>query len=270
MNYFTTKDDFENIIILNIGEYDDIKQISTGWTNFVYRVKKDDQYYIFRFPRNSFFSSVLEKEVKFSNFIQNKTTFAIPDLTLFFDKNRPFSRHIEIKGRNMQQLYPSLTIENKENIAKQISNFIYQLQNIDLSNMDIPLPTTSQFLKELSKVDDQEYDMNKLNPLIKLENKKLTLSHADLNPGNILLDENYNVCGILDFAFVSLTSDINDMARLIGRLPNDYYPIMVNAYNNQFKTNINKNDIDELIKVWNHVEYHYMIYMKNYHPEIKF
>mgnify|MGYP003295185771 CR=1 FL=1 len=68
-----------------------------------------------------------------------------------------------------------------------------------------------------------------------LEKHGLTLSHADLNPGNILLDENHNVCGILDFAFVSYTSDLNDMARLIGRLPSDYYDIMLEEYNKRFK-----------------------------------
>lgn len=269
-SFFTIKDDFEEIIKCDIGDFDSIRQISTGWTNFVFRITKNSSNYIYRFPRNNFFSSVLEKEVIFTNFIQEKISFKIPYLHLLFNNNRPFSRHEEIPGKNMQEIYPSLTKDDKEKIAGQVSNFIYELQNIDISTLNVTLPTTSCFLKELSKVDNQEYDMSKLNPLINLEKEKLILSHADLNPGNILLDEHHNVCGILDFAFVSLTSELNDVARLIGRLPQDFYPIMLKQYNNRFKTKIDNSKIDDLIGVWNHVEYHYMIYMKNYHPEINF
>lgn len=268
--FFTVKDDFEKIITNVIGEIDNISLISTGWTNFVYKVQKESKRYVFRFPRNMFFSNVLAKEVAFNKFIKDKISFNIPNLTLLFDNYRPYTMHEEIKGVSMSEMYPSLSTEDKRKVAKQVSDFIYELQHVDMSSLDYKLETTSSFLLELSKVDDQEYDVSKLNPLIELEKKKLTLSHADLNPGNILLDSDHNVCGILDFAFVSYTSDLNDMARLIGRLPSDYYDIMLEAYNKKFNVNVSKEEVDEIIKVWNHVEYHYMIYMRNHHPEIKF
>ena len=269
-NFFTTKDDFERIIKNTLGTIDTITPISTGWTNFVFKVAKENSNYIFRFPRNNFFANVLSKEVAFNQFIKGKITFPTTDLKLLFDNNRPYSMHKEIPGKSMSELYPNLNHLDKEKIANQIATFIYQLQNIDLSTLNIKLPLTSEFLTELSKVDNQKYDLSKLDPLIKLEQNKLTLSHADLNPGNILLDDNYNVCGILDFAFVSLTTPLNDMARLIGRLPKDFYNIMIDEYNKVFNIATNTNDIDTIIKVWNHVEYHYMIYMKNNHPEIVF
>lgn len=268
--FFTTKDDFESIIKSVLGDIDSISLISTGWTNFVYKVSKGNKRYVFRFPRNTFFSNVLNKEVTFNQFIKGKTSFNTTDLKLLFENGRPYTMHEEIPGNNMTEMYPSLSSEDKRRIAKQVSDFIYELQHVDISDLDYKLETTSEFLVGLSKVDDQEYDVTKLNPLADLEKRELTLSHADLNPGNILLDENHNVCGILDFAFVSLTSDLNDMARLIGRLPSDYYDIMLEEYNKRFNLNITKKQVDDIIGVWNHVEYHYMIYMRNHHPEIKF
>ena len=268
--YFTVNDNFEGIIKKHLTNIESISLVETGWTNFVYKVRSNNVSYVFRFPRNTFFSNVLNKEVTFSKFIKGKLSYNTTDLNLLYDNERPFTMHVEIPGNNMTEMYPSLTIEDKRRIANQVSNFIYELQNIDTSTLDIDLNTTSDFLIGLSKVDDQEYDLTKLNPLKELEKKKLTLSHADLNPGNILLDENKNVCGILDFAFVSYTSDLNDMARLIGRLPSDYYSIMLEEYNKRFNINVTKEEVDEIISVWNHVEHHYMIYMRNHHPEIKF
>lgn len=269
-NFFTTKDDFSKIIKSVLKNVTSIEQISTGWTNFVYRVKSNNSHYIFRFPRNNFFSNALIKEAIFSQYIQGKLTYKTTNLTIHYDKDRPFSIHEEIKGKTMTDLYDKLTHEHKKNIAREVSKFIYEIQHLPISYLNLDLETTSSFLTRLSKVDDQKYDLTKLNPLINLEKDQLVLSHADLNPGNILLDENYKVCGILDFAFVSLTHPLNDVARLIGRLPKDFYDIMIKEYNDIHNITIDTKDIDNIIKVWNHVEYHYMIYMKNHHPEIKF
>lgn len=268
--FFTTNDDFKKIIESTLGEIASMNQISTGWTNFVYKVRKGDKKYIFRFPRNTFFSNVLEKEVYFTQYIKGKISYKTADLKLMYDNSRPYTMHEEIYGRSMTEVYKELTDEDKKKIAKQVSNFIYELQHIDMSDFNYPLQTTSQFLKDLSHVDNEYYDFSKLNSLIDQEKENLTLSHADLNPGNILLDDDYNVSGILDFAFVSVTSDINDMARLIGRLPSDYFDIMLDTYNKTFDSNISEKQVKDIVNVWNYVEQHYMNYMRNNHPEIDF
>ena len=158
--------------------------------------------------------------------------------------------------------------KNLIKIANQISYFIYELQQISLDDINLNLPTTSQFLAELSKVDNEYYDFSKHNSLIELESVEIVLNHADLNPGNVLVDKNNDVCAIIDFAFVSKSSNINDVSRLIGRLPKDFHEIMLESYNQQFNSNVSMNEVQALINVWNYVEEHYINYMRKNQPEI--
>lgn len=266
--FYTTKDDFKSIVENKVGEVTQMDQISTGWTNFVFDVKTIDGSYIFRFPRNTFFAGVLEKEVAFSKYIRNKIKTPISHIDIGYDNNRPFTLHKKIRGRSLTDAYGELTKDDKVRIAKQVAEFIYELQNVDLYDFTLQLPTTSQFLADLSHVDDEYYDFSRHDNLVKLEQRDLVLNHADLNPGNILLDENNDVCAVLDFAFVSYSSRINDVSRLIGRLPKDFHHIMLKAYNKRFDTNISMDEINKLIEVWNYVEEHYINYMRVNQPEI--
>ena len=268
MKFFTTSDDFKSIIEREIGKINNMSQISTGWTNFVYEVDGESGEYIFRFPRNDFFSGVLEKEVAFSKYIKGKIKTPTSDIRLGFDNGRPFTCHSKIKGKSLTSVYPTLSIQDKENIADQVSEFIYELQQVPIENIPLNLQTTSEFLAELSHVDNAYYDFSKHDNLIKLEKEKLVLNHADLNPGNILIDENNNVCAIIDFAFVSASSNINDVARLIGRLPEDFHEIMLNSYKKKFNKNILMDEIKAVVSVWDYVEEHYINYMKENQPEI--
>lgn len=268
MNYFTIDDDFKLIIETEVGEIESMNQISTGWTNFVYDVKTKDDEYIFRFPRNDFFSSVLVKEVAFSKFIKGKIETPTSNISLCYDKGRPFTCHKKISGKSLTSVYGTLSHDDKLKIADQVSNFIYELQQVSVEGIPIELPTTSQFLADLSHVDNEYYDFSKHDNLVNLESGKLVLNHADLNPGNILVDENNNVCAIIDFAFVSKSSNINDVSRLIGRLPTDFHNIMLDSYNKKFNSNISMDEINSLISVWNYVEEHYINYMRVNQPEI--
>lgn len=268
MKYFTVNDNFKQIIENKVGAVEEMYQISTGWTNFVFDVKTQNDSYIFRFPRNDFFSSVLVKEAAFSEFIQGKIGTPTSYISLGYDNNRPFTCHKKIKGRSLTSVYNTLTEEDKKRIADQVSDFIYDMQQINLNQIPIDLPTTSDFLANLSRVDDAYYDFSRHDNLVNLEKQEMVLNHADLNPGNILIDENKNVCAIIDFAFVSKSSKINDVSRLIGRLPADFHEIMLRSYNNRFGTNISMDEVRALISVWDYVEEHYINYMRENQPEI--
>lgn len=266
--FFTTQDNFKTIIEKNVGNVKTMNQISTGWTNFVFDVQTDNANYIFRFPRNDFFAGVLEKEVAFSKFLRNKIKTPISHIEIGYDDGRPFTMHQKIKGRSLTEMYPLLSAEDKVRVADQVAEFIYEMQHTSLDGFDVKLPTTSKFLEDLSHVDDAYYDFSKHDSLVELEQNEQVLNHADLNPGNVLIDENNNVCAILDFAFVSTSSKINDVSRLIGRLPEDFHETMLSSYNNRFKSNVTMEEVKKLIQVWNYVEEHYINYMREHQPEI--
>ena len=134
--FFTTRDNFIKIITERIGKVESLKQISTGWTNFVYKANNGEKNFVFRFPRNDFFSDVLDKEVAFSQFLKGKLSIKTADLKLEFDHNRPFTMHEELPGRDLTEAYPTLRLAEKFKIADQISNFIYELQQIDISKFN--------------------------------------------------------------------------------------------------------------------------------------
>lgn len=264
--YFTVNDNFEKIIRENLFDVEKIVPILNGWTNFVFEVETTSKTtYIFRFPRNDFFSLALDKEIEFSKFINDKISYKTVQLEKFYNKNRLFSRHKKLDGIMLSKVYEKMSLKSKQNLAKDLALFMKELQSIDYSNLN--LEKCSKFLDDLSEVTKTEYDLSKHDYLKKLESE-LVLCHGDLNPGNILMDNKFNVVAILDFAFVSVSSPINDLSRIIGRLPGDFEEIMLNQFNKTFNTNITSFEINNLIKMWDYVEEKYIDYIKIYHKDI--
>lgn len=137
-----------------------------------------------------------------------------------------------------------------------------------ITNKAPSLIKLSEFLDGLSKVDNQEYNLAEHNILRKLENKKCVLAHADFNPGNILLNSKNRMFAVLDFAFVSYTSDIVDISRVIGRLPKEYSEIFLKEYEKVFNIKVDREKINKIISLWNYVEKKYITYIKKCHKDI--
>ena len=79
-------------------DFVDAKVIQTGWTNITMDVHGVLHDYIFRFPRNLFFAKMMIKDCTFCNFLKDKVTLPVPDMSLNIDQNRPFSVHQKIVG----------------------------------------------------------------------------------------------------------------------------------------------------------------------------
>jgi len=116
--YFSLDDNFKLLIKRNLHDLISYKQISTGWTNFVFIATTKKSQYIFRFPRNDFFANALEKEFKINQFLQNKLSFKIPQMQLYYHKHRPYSVHIKLDGESLSSCYHKLTDKQKNDLAK--------------------------------------------------------------------------------------------------------------------------------------------------------
>ena len=126
----------------------------------------------------------------------------------------------------------------------------------------------STFLKNLSLVSGEGYDLHKHDLLKKMERQESVFSHGDLNPGNILIKRG-KVVAILDFAFACKSSPLNDLARLLERVPEQQKLLFIEEYEKIFRTKINLNELSILISMWQYVELRYIEYIKKKHPDIQ-
>lgn len=262
--FFIASDDFISIINSTLPEVKSVKKIDTGWTNFVFVVKNRAGSFIFRFPRNDFFRKALVKEARFCKFLEGfDLKVQTPKLRLLFDKGRPFSVHKKLAGKPLNKCH--LLPWQSRKVAKQVCEFIEDLAKL---TCPLSLPKASTFLKNLSYVSGGGYDLSKHKPLLIAESAKpLYVTHADFNPGNILI-KNGKLCAVLDFAFVSRSNHLNDLARLIGRTNKNFHQILIRQYEITFDCKVDRELLAELVSMWGYVEERYVLYIKKAHRDI--
>lgn len=269
--FFTKSDNFLEIIKAHLPEVipSSLELIKTGWTNFVICASTKEDSYFFRFPRNSFFSRMMLKDHAFCTFAKDKVSFQLPDLKIFYDKDRPFSMHKKIKGWSLTDRFKFLSRQAITNLAYDIAQFIHELEQIDPQT----LPQTcnmyvSKFLDKLPSVEYNAYDLHKHDKLRQLEQHPQVV-HGDLNPGNILLDENDRMVAIIDFAFAGISNNYVDLSRIIGRTDVAFEKPMLEAYKTIVNNAVDVDCMREIAQMWNYVDHQYILYMKEKHPEIQ-
>ena len=129
---------------------------------------------------------------------------------------------------------------NTRNIGLKLPDFLDELLNLHLSEDDI------KFWKE-SKIDDS------CNNLV----------HGDLNPSNVLLDDNNNVAAIIDFGFGGFGDKYDDISRIIGRCPERFKNGIVKSYESYSKAPVNMEILNDKIDKWNNIDKGYINYMRS-------
>lgn len=122
----------------------------------------------------------------------------------------PYGGVIEdyIGGEELRESIVKLNNSQKREIGRVLAKFITQIHkidtydrkleeiNINLSKYDRSLTVLKDYLSDdvYKKLVEIKNDYKKL-----LENKHFCITHGDLNAGNIMIDENGHVSGIIDF-----------------------------------------------------------------------
>lgn len=261
--YFTLDDDFEEIIkrTLNNKKIININPISTGWTNIVFEVNTDDGNFFFRFPRRDFWIKTIIKDAKFTQFIHNKTDFNTVKLNLFYDKERPYTVHEKIEGVTLAEKMESLKPEEIKTVAQEISKFMYQLHNIKINIKD-EWPNLNDFLDELINTFLSDKDKVFWNYNNFIDKNQVCLVHGDLNSSNIILDENNHISAIIDFGFAGFGDKYSDIARIIGRCPENYKNEIVKDYELLSSNKLDENVLESKIDTWQNIDNGYINYMK--------
>lgn len=271
--FFLIDEDFESIIknVLQNQQIEEIKPITTGWTNIVYRVKTSEDNYYFRFPRDEFWERTIVKDHEFAQFILGKTSFNTVDLKLFYDKERPFSVHREIPGIPLAEKMNTMLEKDVNKVSKQIAKFMYELHNVkeedkifSIDNIGLDL---NDFIDELLKKHVSKNDMkfwkNNNFKIFDRDLKTKCLVHGDLNSSNILLDDDNNVTAVIDFGFAGYGNKYFDIARIIGRCPKNFEKSIVNEYELLENKKINEEELNKNIDIWNNIDQGYINYMKS-------
>lgn len=263
--FFTINDDFKNIIISLFPSAKKVRQVSTGWTNFVYIASVKGQKYVFRFPRNDFFRKVLKKESRFCRYLKTQgINITTPNMSLYYNNGRVFSVHEMIRGKSLTKT--RLLPYQKRKLAHDCCEFLKALSQLKCNQR---LPRASTFLRNLSYVSADNYNLLYHKTLEKIERReKIGVTHGDFNPGNLIIRKGVLV-GVLDFAFVSKSSPLNDLARIIGRLPVSYRKYFIDEFQKVFHCIVNYKELTDLERMWEYIEKKYIVYIKKMHPDIE-
>lgn len=262
--FFTTSDPLDKIITETLPDKKVLgtKHILTGWTNIVIEVTTDKGAYFFRFPRNPFWSKMIVKDAAVCNFVDGKTSYYTPQMKLYYDsKGRPFSVHEKIEGYTLGDRIYHLSHTAITGVAYDAAKFIKELSGIDLKGApkEVKYPL-SQFLHEL---DYEHYDKH-----IDADHKYIKekdggcLVHGDLNLGNILLDENDKMIGVIDFCFAGTGNPNMDVARMVSRPAPAEFETEFLAY---FE---NTGEIERMREAWHNIDNGYAEHIRSNFPEI--
>ena len=267
--YFELNDDFETIIknTLKDKNIKECKQISTGWTNIVYEAVTDEGNFFFRFPRDDFWSRTIVKDCALSNYNYGKTDFNTVKPSLYYDNGRPYSVHTKIEGIVLADKMNELKQEEVDNISAEIAKFMYQLHNVDLKQNKIEEQKNSHlnlvdFLNELLVLHVSEEDRNFWNVKEFSKKENDCLVHGDLNSSNILLDNNNHVTAFIDFGFAGYGNKYFDIARIIGRCPEQFKDSIVKNYEKYENQKLDENILNNEIRIWTNIDNGYINYMR--------
>ena len=263
-NFFTTKDNLDGIIRDTFPDktIEKTEHILTGWTNIVIEVKTNDGSYFFRFPRNPFWSKMIVKDATVCNFVDGKTSYYTPQMKLYYDsKKRPFSVHKKIEGYTLGDRIYHLSHTALTGVAYDVAKFIKELSEVDLK--DAPAKVKYPLSKFLKELDYKHYEkhIDEDHKYI-AETEMDNLVHGDLNLGNILLDDNDKMIGVIDFCFAGTGNPNMDVARMVSRpAPEEFEEAFLGYFDN-------KEEISRMKEAWKNIDNGYAEHIRAHFPEI--
>ena len=215
-----------------------------GWDNFV--IKIDDEF-IFRFPKREISFRTIEMEADVLKELNKKIpdNIKVPEyIYKNLETDYPFVGYKMIKGNFLsEELYDSMTSEEKDAFIKDMMTFINTLHSLDINNFNLDEVNGLSNYKErysefrdkcFNSFDDdlQEKTNNLFNSYFNDEKMQLfrkTIIHGDLSTNHIIITD--NGIGIIDFGD----------ARIF-----DY------AYDFEWLYMLDKNILDEALKQYNY------------------
>lgn len=186
--------------------------------------------YLFKFAKHNDARNSYKREKRLLNYLKDnfKSNIKIPRIE-YYDESGIMGYKI-IKGTFLtKDVYESLDSLKREKLAKDLALFLkslhsletshlseYKISSLDSYKSDLELLRKKIFSKLTNK--EQKYIEYTINTIInnkELFNVRKCLCHNDLSANHILLDDNNELCGIIDFGDACITEDYRDFMYLL-------------------------------------------------------
>ena len=194
---------------------------------------------VFKIPKHQKASNNLIREKQILDLIQGRVTLPIPCI----EYNAVLPNGFTLIGYNKldgitltREVFDTLTLEEKDNIAKQIALFLKELHQIEIKDNDLFVDKKKKFesdyrtfLLNFSKyLNDRQLDnakdfFEKTIADVTLYNYKTTLVHNDFGGSNVLFDEETKmISAVIDFGDAIITDRDNDFLCLLEDSDEEY------------------------------------------------
>ena len=128
------------------------------------------------------------------DFIRPNLKVEIPEIIVA--KHIPMYVSKKLPGKDMREFNAKSIIKNEKKIKTQVFDIIHSIQKISLTS----IPDSERFISGLQPERTVEKSC---------KSKCNVLAHFDLNIGNLLLDNNFNVVSVIDWDSLSVAHNPN-------------------------------------------------------------
>ena len=184
----------------------------------------NDQY-VFKFPKSEKANESLKNEVLALDYLNNKLPLPIPQIEFSSESTENFPYNIigykQIRGRILTaKMYQSFTENEKDSLAKNIAEFLRALHAVDIpeelkdleddfiEGLRIDYEDIHSLVYDTLSAQAKEFTNNYYQNALNNDDYKAVrtaLIHNDLSCNHIVIDDNNNAAGIIDFGDVAIT-----------------------------------------------------------------
>lgn len=164
----------------------------------------NDKYYV------KIFRDVTNARLKnfefIANYVRDRLSITVPRVIV--DRRHPMYVCERVSGRHIEDLNKADVIAHEEKIQAQVMVIIDQLQAIDIDE----IPNNARFNDSMQTRTVEE----------PTDNPRRVLAHFDLNEGNLFLDDDFNVCAVIDWDTLSIANNPDTDRRIFMKYWNRY------------------------------------------------
>jgi serine/threonine protein kinase len=258
---FKSSDDFVAIIkrgLLIDSEPIDIIRSKHGKSSFVFYATQDDKTYLFKFPRTLFQSNYLIHEERITKELKSKFPYRIPEIEIRQDGGRLYAFYELIDGSNMSDV--ALNNAETETVCLELANILSIFSSINYKNLNVPIKSKVEVVRDFCTDFSYTPDFDTIQDII---DNDIQLIHGDFHRSNILLNSEKKVCGLLDFATVSLGSLYFDLGHMCFSMNEKFNKYFLMACENKLKVHIDRKKIKRMCAFFDDmINKHYVPFIK--------